>query len=135
MRNPLIFRVVVLVALGGVLSIWAAPRAEGWDTTCDNCYLGTNNFGEPDAQCCLDGRCDTWQNDPDYYLEKYHMEWCTSWVNEDPPGVFTAGCDGTSNSCTATGGGVGGGGGGGACNIQWGDVCPAECFSCTHYYY
>lgn len=35
------------------------------------------------------------------------------------------------------GGGPGGGGGGsgGSCHILFGSFCPAECFSCTYFYY
>ncbi len=40
-----------------------------------------------------------------------------------------------AEDCWSSGGGGGGGGGGGSCSVQTGTLCPAECFSCTYWYY
>lgn len=110
--------VPVLVLAGVAVS---ATTAYSWPSICDNCYKGTNRYGEPDAQCCLDGRCDIWE-DLGYGKLYGNMEWCTSWVTEGD-----AGCNGKESSCSSGGGD---GGDGGDCTIQVGEWCPPSCSHC-----
>ncbi len=131
MRSRFIARATMFILLFGGLLVWFAPKAEGWPSICDNCVEKSLPGGGNDARCCLDGACDNYLQNG-YYTTKNYMEWCSTTVTYDSNGNPIAHCNGTANSCTAGGGGWGGGGG--SCNVQWGDVCPAECFSCTRYY-
>ncbi len=133
MLKRVIVRTMLFALLGGSLLVWSAPKAEGWASTCDNCYLGTNKAGDPDAQCCLDGFCGMLQQNGYYRIES-GMDYCTSWQHLDSQGeVDYAGCEGNANTCTSGGGG--GGGTPGDCSVGIGEVCPAECMSCTFYWY
>lgn len=96
-----------------------------YPSTCDNCYTGENRWGEPDAQCCLDNRCEIWK-DLDYDEAMSNMEWCTSWANE-----WGAGCHGQGNTCQASGGD---GGGDTDCTISPGEYCPPSCAACYYTY-
>lgn len=104
-----------------LLSLLAAPTVEAWRSTCDNCYEGLDQWGNDDAQCCLDDRCDVWISQG-YTRTAGNMEWCTSWQTEE-----AAGCNGQRDSCSTGGGG---GGEDGACTIQQGEYCPPECWVC-----
>jgi hypothetical protein len=111
-------RIPILVLAGVALS---ATAAFAWPSVCDNCYVGQSRLGDPDAQCCLDGRCDFWEDDG-YLLIYPSMEWCTSWVTEN-----SAGCNGEAYSCSSGGGG---GGGSDECTITVGEWCPPSCSHC-----
>lgn len=119
----------ILLAAGAVVALasaflWTVPL-DAWNSVCDNCMDGENQWGEPDAQCCLDGwQCEMLE-DNGYSYALTNLEWCTTTVTES--GVQ---CNGQSG-CSADGDG----GGGGSCHIPYGELCPAECMSCTYFYY
>lgn len=109
----------ILVVAGMAVS---ATKAHSWPSVCDNCFVGTNQAGQPDAQCCLDNQCSFWENDPNYSLSMSNMEYCTSYADENG-----AGCNGTQNSCSAGGGD---GDGENECTITVGEWCPPSCSHC-----
>lgn len=120
----------ILIAAGGMVTLasallWTAPL-DAWPSVCDNCMDGENQWGDPDAQCCLDGSCEMLEEDG-YSYSLTNLEWCTTTVTEN--GVV---CNGQPG-CSAGGGG--GGGGDGSCHIPYGELCPAGCMSCTYFYY
>lgn len=110
--------------LASFVLLFLPTPSDAWPSTCDNCVTGENRWGEPDAQCCLDGRCGFWE-DLGYELLYSNMEWCTSWQNENG-----AGCHGIPGSCSSGGGG--GGGGNADCTVQIGEYCPPECQTCYY---
>jgi hypothetical protein len=114
------------VAMGSGL-VWTQP-VEAWPSVCDNCYVGLSQYGDITAECCLDGqaRCDMLE-DMEYTKTQSNMEYCVPVI-----GATFAYCDGQLG-CSASGGGPGGGSG--SCTIPYGDMCPAECMSCSYYYY
>jgi hypothetical protein len=97
-------------------------RASSW---CEDCYEWNSELtGLPDAQCCIEGGyCG--------YLPEYafpiamHVEYC--WLVQDEDGGWS--CAVGVPQCEG-----GGGGGGGSCHIGFGELCPAECFSCIRTY-
>lgn len=102
---------------------------------CESCNEWTNDVNENphlwprDAGCCF---TDTYNNNCDQFpccTVKWLMYAC--WVNAVEDGYVCGGWD--NNTCN-DGGGPGGGGGGG-CHIQHGTLCPAECFSCSYFWY
>jgi len=119
--KPTRMLLIPILVLAGLA--FPAATAHSWPSTCDNCYEGTNRFNEPDAQCCLDGNCGTWESDPDYSRTMSNMEFCTSYANEGD-----AGCNGTANSCSAGGGDDGDGED--ECTITVGEWCPPSCSHC-----
>jgi hypothetical protein len=121
-RRTLRIRPIALCFLLAAFALLLVPApSDAWPSICDNCAVGENHWGEPDAQCCLTGRCDFWE-DLGYSILYSNMEWCTSWQNENG-----AGCHGTPGSCTSGGGG---GGGEDDCTIQIGEYCPPSCMTC-----
>jgi len=81
--------------------------------------------------CCFSS---TFNNNCDSYpccAVKFDMDAC--WVDIVEDGYA---CGGTESfSCSSGGGGGGGGGGAGGCEVEHGTLCPAECMSCTYFYY
>lgn len=116
---------VALSALALVMLLVPSP-VSAWPSICDNCYQGTDHYGQQDAQCCLSGHCDWWSSQG-YIPTITNMEWCTSWQDGG-----LAGCNGVPYSCSSSGGG--GGGGNPDCTIQIGEYCPLECSRCTIVY-
>ena len=96
---------------------------------CEDCWRCPVRFNPTIYECCeasTDGQKTCGLRHPDCERRVVAANNCYS---------SSTSCQGTSHSCRAGGGGSGGGGGGGACSIPYGNLCPAECFSCTYYYY
>lgn len=120
----------ILLAAGAVVAVagaflWPTP-IDAWGSVCDNCMEGMNpQTNQQDAQCCLSGwHCDMLAQDG-YRPILTNVDWCTTSWN----GALWQ-CNG-GGYCSPGGGS----GGGGNCHIPYGDGCPAECMSCTYYYY
>jgi hypothetical protein len=105
-----------------------------WDT--GRRYGTFSEIKEYDASCCIVGNswCDQMEFN-DYSQQKWFISDCNAvWFDWGTEVGYR--CDGnTACSAGGPGGGPGGSGGGsGTCHIQFGQLCPASCMSCTYYY-
>ena len=125
MRHVRLIVLSVIVLCGLSLVLPDEARAQ----ECQDCWRCTVPFNPAISECCptsTDGTktCGLRPRNADECVRMVIRAWnCND----------SYGCRGDSNTCKPNGG-MGGGGGAG-CSIPYGYLCPAECFSCTYYYY
>jgi len=141
MRKAIGFLLALTLAAGLAL---LAPSARATDGEWDGCFIcRPHDFGtDPDQKCWQVGHDGSGAGThcEQRYFGGFGGHLCivsgfqcsNSNVGGGPEGCWAESCWGGADD---PGGGWGGGGGGGSCHVQYGSYCPAECMSCTYYYY